>query len=194
MGAARRAGPGAASAPAARWLALAVLMGVAVAGAQRWVKLFAGIGAGRGVVGLSGGAPRWRRARGGRCGAGAGACRGVARGARAARSPTPAPPEAAPAWPVPPPSPGKPPVPVPVPDPVEAPAATGSVAATGSADAVWLERDGARIELGDVPPGTYGVIAGFKGQAPAPAGRVTVRAGQAVTLSCSADFQMCQPK
>jgi eukaryotic-like serine/threonine-protein kinase len=85
--------------------------------------------------------------------------------------------------------------PAPAPAPAGAPAETAAVAASGEADEVWLEAaDGRRVDLGDVPAGTYRVMAGFKGQAPASAGRVTVRAGEAVTLSCSAAFQICQAR
>ncbi|MEQ1507647.1 MAG: hypothetical protein ABMB14_35780 [Myxococcota bacterium] len=75
------------------------------------------------------------------------------------------------------------------------PAALAAVTAAGDADLVWLEgAAGGRVELGpDVPAGEYRIVAAFKGQAPMPAGRVTVR-GAPIVLTCSAAFQVCQAR
>ncbi len=72
--------------------------------------------------------------------------------------------------------------------------AGGSVSVSGDADEVWLEGPTGRVGLGAVPAGDYKIKARFRGEAAISAGRVTVRAGQAVTLSCSADFQLCKAK
>lgn len=74
------------------------------------------------------------------------------------------------------------------------PAAMGTVTATGDADEVWLEGESGRVELGRVPAGTYKVKARFRGEAAISAGVLTVRDGRTVSLSCSADFQLCKSK
>jgi hypothetical protein len=92
------------------------------------------------------------------------------------------------------------PAPAPAPQPATTPRArpapvpSGTVQATGEADAVWLEGPTGRVELGVVPVGQYRVMASFKGEASMPAGSVTVEADQVVTLACSAAFQVCKAR
>ena len=60
------------------------------------------------------------------------------------------------------------------------------------ADRVRLLGVGAPRAPGEVPPGTYEVEATFGDRVVPGAGRVTVRAGQQVELSCDADFGVCE--
>ena len=66
------------------------------------------------------------------------------------------------------------------------------VSVTGDADAVWLIAGGKRYSPGDLPPGTYAIVAGFRGGPEAPAGRLTLSAGQSAALNCDSVFQMCK--
>jgi hypothetical protein len=66
------------------------------------------------------------------------------------------------------------------------------VRAQGDAKSVWLVADGRRHEVGDVPPGTYQVLADFGGPEPVGAGRVDVAAGSTVTLNCVAFLLQCR--
>ena len=60
------------------------------------------------------------------------------------------------------------------------------------ADRVRLLGVGGPRSPGEVPPGTYEVEATFGDRVVPGAGRVTVRAGQRVELSCDADFGVCE--
>lgn len=75
---------------------------------------------------------------------------------------------------------------------VPAPALTGTVQLTGDADSVLLVGNGGRFPPGEVPPGTYSIEASFAGGLLAPAGKVTVAAGQTLTIKCLSDFARCK--
>jgi len=63
------------------------------------------------------------------------------------------------------------------------------------ADAVWLERDGQRFDVGsDLAEGVYKIKAVFAGAAPAGAGQVTVVGDQALTLVCDPVFAQCRSR
>ncbi len=78
------------------------------------------------------------------------------------------------------------------PAPRAVPVASGSVSVSGDADSILLVGAGGRFPPGEVPAGTYSVEAAFGGGALAPAGKVTVTAGQSVTIKCVADFARCK--
>ncbi len=101
--------------------------------------------------------------------------------------------------------------PAPTPAPVAAPAP--APAAAPSAATVWVRYknapdldapyvQGARLKSssgksyppGVVPPGSYVVVAGFASQGAAPAGAVTVVAGQTVTVWCNEKRLLCAPE
>ncbi len=68
---------------------------------------------------------------------------------------------------------------------------TSRVSAVGTAEAVWLMQGSRRTELGEVPPGRYQIYATFAGST-VPAGAVSLRAGERVTLKCEDLFQQCR--
>ncbi len=101
----------------------------------------------------------------------------------------------------PPPPPAEPQTPRPQPNPAPPPDApekappagptTGTVRLEGDAkDVELIGSEGQRARPGPVPPGTWSVSAVFS-EGPVPAGTVTVRQGETVTLRCSAAFQRC---
>lgn len=100
--------------------------------------------------------------------------------------PAPAPVSAAPPVAVTPPPPAPPAV-APV-----APPANATVSVTGDADSVTLVGSAGRFSPGEVPPGAYTIEAAFAGGSAAPAGKITVTAGQAVTVKCVSDFARCK--
>lgn len=65
------------------------------------------------------------------------------------------------------------------------------VQATGEATRLWLESGSTRHAIGRVPPGSYVVRAIFGGAEPVSAGRLTLAAGDNVTIKCVAAFQVC---
>lgn len=73
-------------------------------------------------------------------------------------------------------------------------AASGTFAATGQAEAVWLVRGGTYYEPGELPAGSYTVAARFPGRPAAPVDGVVVHVGegQHVKLSCVAGFFTCK--
>ncbi len=83
------------------------------------------------------------------------------------------------------------PPPEPVPEPSLPETATISFD-KGDADAVWLEHGGDRVEIGEVPPGQYGVLATF-GERTVEAAAVTVARGDVVSLNCSSFIMKCKP-
>ena len=106
----------------------------------------------------------------------------------------------------PPPAAAPPPEPVPDAAPVPEPAADpkpaakpvaastaggGTVSLEGDATKVLLQGDNGSFPLGSVPAGTYSISAWFGGDAPVPAGTVTVSEGQSVTLRCSSLMLRC---
>ncbi len=76
--------------------------------------------------------------------------------------------------------------------PPPAPAADGSFSVTGDADSAWLVAGGKRYSPGPVPAGSYTIEASFAGGEAAVAGKVTIAAGQSVTIKCVSDFQRCR--
>ena len=62
---------------------------------------------------------------------------------------------------------------------------------TGDADKVWLTSEGRTAYPGDVPAGTWTIMAFFGAQATA-TGSVTLSAGDSVTIHCSAQFEACK--
>jgi hypothetical protein len=91
------------------------------------------------------------------------------------------------------PPPPTPEVRTPQPPPTVAPA-TGRVEVSGDALSIALVDGAGTLRApGDLPPGTYGVLADF-GQGQVPAGTVTVEAHGAVALRCVAAFQRCAPQ
>jgi serine/threonine protein kinase len=72
--------------------------------------------------------------------------------------------------------------------------APGVVAVTGDASAVWLVgADGQRRAPGEVPPGSYAVMATFPDKGEISTGSVTVASGQRVELECHGLFWRCTP-
>jgi outer membrane biosynthesis protein TonB len=118
-----------------------------------------------------------------------------------APAPAPAPaPEAPAAAPVPAPSPRpvtvSAPRPRPAPEPTPAPApapAGGAVAVTGLGSVSLTGPAGTFRAPGEVPAGTYAVLADF-GDGPREAATITVPAGGSVTLACDAAFLVCRPR
>jgi hypothetical protein len=110
--------------------------------------------------------------------------------------PKPAPkPEPQPA-PKPEPQPAPKPEPQPAPEPAPAPkpaptSGGGTVSLQGDATKVRLQSDQGSFPLGSVPAGTYSISAWFGGDAPVPAGTVTVAEGEQVTLRCSSLMLRC---
>lgn len=86
----------------------------------------------------------------------------------------------------------EPPPPQPQPAPVAATPSTGRVVVRGDAEEVRLVSGATRLPPGDVPPGSYTVEARFPGRSLATAGRVTIAAGQTVTLTCDQSFAVCR--
>ncbi len=111
-------------------------------------------------------------------------------------APQPAPkPEPKPA-PKPEPQPAPKPEPQPAPEPAPAPkpaptSGGGTVSLQGDATKVRLQSDQGSFPLGSVPAGTYSISAWFGGDAPVPAGTVTVAEGEQVTLRCSSLMLRC---
>ena len=74
-------------------------------------------------------------------------------------------------------------------------ATRGRVELSGDAEQVVLVRGSNRFTLpASVPEGTYQIIATFPNREPMGAGTVSVRAGQTVTVNCSAGFTQCRPR
>lgn len=71
-------------------------------------------------------------------------------------------------------------------------AGPASFKATGDADSVFLVAGGKRFPPGELPAGTYTIEASFGGQAPTPAGTITLSAGQVATVKCNASFMKCR--
>ena len=69
----------------------------------------------------------------------------------------------------------------------------GTVWVVGETQEVWLVGESGRHKPGSVPPGSYTVEATFDGWGTVTAGRVTVEAGQTVTLKCNQRFKNCKP-
>lgn len=67
------------------------------------------------------------------------------------------------------------------------------VSVRGDASSVQLQSaNGARFSPGEVPPGTYTVLATFADDGPKPAGKLILGDGDRVTLSCNANFAACK--
>jgi len=73
------------------------------------------------------------------------------------------------------------------------PPETGHIRFLGDADSVTLKGAAGSFSPGDVPVGTYDVIATFPGRDPANAGQVTITAGAELLLRCRAAFVKCVP-
>lgn len=70
----------------------------------------------------------------------------------------------------------------------------GKVVVIGDAQRVLLVRGSVHLSPGEVPAGSYSIMATFPGTEPAVAGQVTVKANETLTLSCSSSFALCQVK
>ena len=69
----------------------------------------------------------------------------------------------------------------------------GSVAVSGDAREVWLVSAAGRFAPGDaVQVGRYEILADFGGSEPVGAGRLELRSGDAVTVSCSRELGTCR--
>ena len=77
------------------------------------------------------------------------------------------------------------------PSPPEVRQPIARVSATGTVDAVWLVQGGKRFELGEVPTGRYQIKATFAGST-VPAGDISLRPGERVTVQCDDLFQQCR--
>ncbi len=75
-------------------------------------------------------------------------------------------------------------------EPIEPPD-TGQVRLTGGATSVRLVSGSLSLPPGEVPAGSYVVMATFPSRGTVKAGRIAVAAGQTVTLNCDAGFAMC---
>ena len=76
-------------------------------------------------------------------------------------------------------------------EPTGAPSAT--VATTGDARQVWLVAGRSQFSVADkIPPGTYGVVAQFSGSEWINAGKVKLKAGDAIRLHCDSATQRCK--
>jgi hypothetical protein len=87
----------------------------------------------------------------------------------------------------------EPAVPEETPTPV-ATTALGTIRVTGDATRVVLDGPNGRARPGPVVAGTYSVRATFADGSEAPGETFAVRAGQVVTLECSATFLICRVK
>ncbi|RME26887.1 MAG: carboxypeptidase regulatory-like domain-containing protein, partial [Deltaproteobacteria bacterium] len=72
-------------------------------------------------------------------------------------------------------------------------AETGRVRFLGEAESIVLQGTTGRFPPGEVPAGTYDIIATFPGRDPASAGRITVNPGDELLLRCRAAFVKCVP-
>ncbi len=98
--------------------------------------------------------------------------------------PTPAPEPAA--------NPNEPPSPEPSERSVTALPEPGMIVFEGDAVSVQLRSATGVYAPGEVPPGTYTIVASFEGRGASDAGQVTVESGETATLVCNSTFAMCR--
>ena len=68
----------------------------------------------------------------------------------------------------------------------------GVVVFEGDALRVHLRSATGVYEPGEVPPGSYTIVASFEGRGVSDAGQVTVESGETATLVCNSIFAMCR--
>jgi hypothetical protein len=68
----------------------------------------------------------------------------------------------------------------------------GTVLVRGDATRVWLVSGTKRLSPGEVPAGSYTIMAAFPSTEAAVAGQLTLQANETVTLNCQSSFALCR--
>ena len=86
----------------------------------------------------------------------------------------------------------EPPLPPPVKKKEGPPAGLARVTVSGDAQRVWLANSSGNFDPGDLKPGTYKILALFKGKDPKQVGEITLIAGKTHAIRCQGMFSVCR--